>query len=135
MPLIPGYRDPLDSGVRSYWDCCWQNYAPFRGAELFDWVFIDIVWLALPDSWLVPSTEDLNDAYMAQIPTSIAYMKCFRSTEKAEQKHTASFLKSRLPYTDLIRTQTLFQGGEMRDFRFARYQTDARDGWNRTKNI
>ena len=83
MPLIPGYRDPLDSGVRSYWDCCRQNYAPFRGAELFDWVFIDIVWLALPDSWLVPSTEDLNDAYMAQIPTSICIYEVLQKHGKS----------------------------------------------------
>ena len=40
-----------------------------------------------------------------------------------------------LPYTDFIRTQTLCQGGEMCDFRFVRHQTDAGDGWNRTKSI
>ena len=40
-----------------------------------------------------------------------------------------------LPYTDFLRTQTLCQGGEMCDFRFVRHQTDAGDGWNRTKSI
>ena len=40
-----------------------------------------------------------------------------------------------LPYTDFIRTQTLCQGGELCDFRFVRHQTDAGDGWNRTKSI
>ena len=40
-----------------------------------------------------------------------------------------------LPYTDFIRTQTLCQGGEICDFRFVRYQTDAGDGWERTKSI
>ena len=40
-----------------------------------------------------------------------------------------------LPYTDFIRTQTLCQGSEMCDFRFVRHQTDAGDGWNRTKSI
>ena len=40
-----------------------------------------------------------------------------------------------LPYTDFIRTQTLCQGGEMCDFRFVRHQTDAGEGWNRTKSI
>ena len=40
-----------------------------------------------------------------------------------------------LPYTDFIRTQTLCQGGEMCDFRFVRHQTDAGDGWERTKII
>ena len=40
-----------------------------------------------------------------------------------------------LPYTDFIRTQTLCQGGEMCDFRFVRHQTDAGDGWERTKSI
>ena len=40
-----------------------------------------------------------------------------------------------LPYTDFIRTQTLCRGGKMCDFRFVRHQTDAGDGWNRTKSI
>lgn len=40
-----------------------------------------------------------------------------------------------LPYTDFIRTQTLCQGGELCDFRFVRHQTDAGDGWERTKSI
>lgn len=40
-----------------------------------------------------------------------------------------------LPYTDFIRTQTLCQGGDVCDFRFVRHQTDAGDGWNRTKSI
>ena len=39
------------------------------------------------------------------------------------------------PYTDFIRTQTLCQGGKMCDFRFVRHQTDAGDGWIRTKSI
>ena len=40
-----------------------------------------------------------------------------------------------LPNTDFIRTQTLCQGGELCDFRFVRHQTDAGDGWERTKSI
>ena len=40
-----------------------------------------------------------------------------------------------LPYTDFIRTKTLCYGGDQCDFRFIRYDTDAGDGWNRTKSI
>ena len=40
-----------------------------------------------------------------------------------------------LPYTDFIRTETLCQGGNVRDFRFVRHKTDAGDGWERTKSI
>jgi len=49
--------------------------------------------------------------------------------------HADIFNYGNLPYTDFIRTQTLCQGGEMCDFRFVRHQTDAGDGWNRTKSI
>lgn len=40
-----------------------------------------------------------------------------------------------LPYTDFIRTKTLCQGGDVCDFRFARHETDAGDGWERSKSI
>lgn len=40
-----------------------------------------------------------------------------------------------LPYTDFIRTKTLCYGGDECDFRFIRYDTDAGDGWKRTKSI
>ena len=40
-----------------------------------------------------------------------------------------------LPYTDFKRTKTLCQGGDCCDFDFVRHQTDAGDGWNRTKSI
>ncbi len=40
-----------------------------------------------------------------------------------------------LPYTDFIRTETLCQGGEVCDFRFVRHNTDAGDGWERSKSI
>lgn len=40
-----------------------------------------------------------------------------------------------LHYTDFIRTRTLCQGGDVCDFRFVRHQTDAGDGWERTKSI
>ncbi len=40
-----------------------------------------------------------------------------------------------LHYTDFIRTKTLCQGGDLCDFRFVRHQTDAGDGWERTKSI
>ena len=41
----------------------------------------------------------------------------------------------KLPYTDFIRTQTLCQGGKVCDFRFVRHETDAGDGWDRSKSI
>jgi len=40
-----------------------------------------------------------------------------------------------LPYTDFIRTKTLCQGGDCCDFMFVRYDTDAGDGWERSKSI
>jgi len=41
----------------------------------------------------------------------------------------------KLPYTDFIRTQTLCQGGDYCDFKFIRHDTDAGDGWERSKSI
>ena len=40
-----------------------------------------------------------------------------------------------LPYTDFIRTETLCQGGRLCDFRFVRHETDAGEGWERSKSI
>lgn len=40
-----------------------------------------------------------------------------------------------LPYTDFIRTETLCQGGDVCDFRFVRHDTDAGDGWERSRSI
>ena len=40
-----------------------------------------------------------------------------------------------LPYTDFIRTETLCQGGTRCDFRFVRHDTDAGDGWERSRSI
>ena len=40
-----------------------------------------------------------------------------------------------LPYTDFIRTNTLCQGGDVCDFRFVRHETDAGDGWERSRSI
>jgi len=40
-----------------------------------------------------------------------------------------------LHYTDFIRTKTLCQGGDYCDFYFVRHETDAGDGWKRTKSI
>ena len=40
-----------------------------------------------------------------------------------------------LPYTDFIRTRTLCQGGRFCDFRFVRHDTDAGDGWQRSRSI
>ena len=40
-----------------------------------------------------------------------------------------------LPYTDFIRTRTLCQGGRFCDFRFVRHDTNAGDGWQRSRSI
>jgi len=40
-----------------------------------------------------------------------------------------------LHYTDFIRTKTLCQGGDVCDFKFVRHDTDAGNGWERTKSI
>ena len=40
-----------------------------------------------------------------------------------------------LPYTDFIRTQTLCQCGTLCDFRFIRHETDAGEGWQRSRSI
>jgi hypothetical protein len=63
MLLIPLIMIVLVNGTRSYWDCCWQFYALFLGAEFFDWLVIDTFWVALSDWWLIPGTEDLNGTW------------------------------------------------------------------------
>ncbi len=60
MILIPLVMIVFVNGARSYWDCCWQYYVLFLGAEFFDWLVIDTVWVALSDWWLIPGTEDLD---------------------------------------------------------------------------
>ena len=63
MLVIPGVMILCINGARSYWDCCRQFYALFLGAEFFDWLFIDTIWVALSDWWLIPGAEDLNDTW------------------------------------------------------------------------
>ena len=41
MLVIPGVMILWINRARSWWDCCWQFYALFLGAEFFDWMFID----------------------------------------------------------------------------------------------
>ena len=63
MLLIPLGMILFVNGARSWWDCCWQFYALFLGAEFFDWLVIDTLWVALSDWWLIPGTKDLNDTW------------------------------------------------------------------------
>ena len=63
MLVIPGVMILGVNGARSYWDCCRQFYVLFLGAEFFDWLFIDTIWVALSDWWLIPGTEDLNNTW------------------------------------------------------------------------
>ena len=41
----------------------WQFYVLFLGADFFDWLVIDTIWVAKSDWWLIPGTEDLNDTW------------------------------------------------------------------------
>ena len=61
--LIPGVMILCVNGARSYFECCWQFYVLFLGAELFDWLVLDTIWVAMSDWWLIPGTEDLNDTW------------------------------------------------------------------------
>ena len=63
MTLVPLVMIVFVNGARSYWDCCWQYYVLFLGAEFFDWLVIDTIWVALSDWWLIPGTEDLDDTW------------------------------------------------------------------------
>lgn len=60
MLLIPFVMIVFVNGARSYWDCCWQFYVLLLGAEFFDWLVIDTIWVALSDWWRIPGTEDLD---------------------------------------------------------------------------
>ena len=63
MLLIPLGMVIFVNGARSWWDCAWQFYVLFLGAEFFDWLAIDTIWVAISDWWLIPGTEDLNDTW------------------------------------------------------------------------
>lgn len=63
MLLIPLVMVVFVNGARSWFDCSWQFYVLFLGAEFFDWLVIDTIWVALSDWWLIPGTEDLNDTW------------------------------------------------------------------------
>ena len=63
MLLVPLAMVVLVNGARSWWDCALQFYVLFLGAEFFDWLAIDTIWVALSDWRLIPGTEDLNDTW------------------------------------------------------------------------
>ena len=63
MLLIPLVMIVFVNGARSWFDCSWQFYVLFLGAEFFDWLVIDTIWVALSDWWLIPGTEDLNGTW------------------------------------------------------------------------
>ncbi len=63
MLIVPGVMLLWINGTRGYFDLWWQFYVLFLGAEFFDWLFIDTIWVALSDWWLIPGTEDLNDTW------------------------------------------------------------------------
>lgn len=64
------------------------------------------------------------------------------SIEKVEPKplgamycHADVINYGNLPYTDFIRTETLCQGGKLCNFHFVRHETDAGEGWERSRSI
>jgi len=63
MLLIPMAMILLVNKARSFWDCAWQYYVLFLGAEFFDWLVIDTVWVALSDWWRIPGAEDLEHTW------------------------------------------------------------------------
>ena len=63
MILVPGFMILQINGAQTYFTCCWQFYVLFLGAEFFDWLVIDTIWVALSDWWIIPGTEDLNDTW------------------------------------------------------------------------
>ena len=63
MILVPGFMILRINGAQTYFSCCWQFYVLFLGAEFFDWLVIETIWVVLSDWWIIPGTEDLNDTW------------------------------------------------------------------------
>ncbi len=63
MIIIPMIMIVFINGARTYIDCCMQFCILFLGAEFYDWLFIDTIWVALSDWWIIPGTEDLLDTW------------------------------------------------------------------------
>lgn len=63
MILVPGFMILRVNGAQTYFSCCRQFCVLFLGAEFFDWLVIDTIWVALSDWWIIPGTEDLNDTW------------------------------------------------------------------------
>jgi hypothetical protein len=63
MILVPGFMILCVNGAQTYFSCCWQFYVLFLGAEFFDWLVIDTIWVAMSDWWIILGMEDLNDTW------------------------------------------------------------------------
>lgn len=63
MLIVPGVMILFINGARGYFDLCWQFYVLFFGAEFYDWLFIDTIWVARSDWWLIPGTGDLDGTW------------------------------------------------------------------------
>lgn len=48
------------NGANSFWQFFIQYFILFYGMEFFDWYFIDTLWVAKSDWWIIPGLEDLN---------------------------------------------------------------------------
>ena len=63
MILVPGFMILCVNGAQTYFSCYGQFYVLFLGAEFFDWLVIDTIWVAMSDWWIIPGMEDLNDTW------------------------------------------------------------------------
>ena len=61
--LIPLVMIVFVNKAKTYFECVWQYYVLFYGMELYDWLFIDTIWVAMSDWWKIAGTEDLLDTW------------------------------------------------------------------------
>jgi len=57
LPFIMIY---FINGGRTYWEFVWQWCVLFMGQELYDWLVVDVYWVACTNWWLIPKAQDLE---------------------------------------------------------------------------
>lgn len=55
------------NGANSFWQYFIQYFILFYGMEFFDWYFVDTLWVAKSNWWIISGLEDLN--YLWHDPT------------------------------------------------------------------
>jgi len=58
--IVPFMMIYFINGGRSYWDFVWQWCVLFMGQELYDWLVVDVYWVACTDWWIIPEAHDLE---------------------------------------------------------------------------